>query len=587
MRVRSIDEAAHRKLLRVARREEPADMWIRGAKVLHVYTKEWREVHIAVSGERIAYVGEKEPVTCEGTTIVEADGKYAVPGYIEPHAHPFQWYNPFTMADFALARGTTTLISDSLMLMTLPFAQVADIMEKLAEHPVKQFFWARLDPQMRRTMASPPFDREGIDRMLEHPRVIQGGELTDWQGVLAEDETLLYGIKRALDVGKRMEGHHPGASVQTLNAAAALGITACHESITAEDVLERLRVGMYATLRHSSIRPDLPTLVQGLLEAGIPWSSRMMLTSDGSTPPMYRHGLMDYTIRVAIEAGMPPVEAYVMASLNPAVYYGIDSEVGGIAPGRLADILLLTQPGEPTPEAVIANGQLSGKDGKLLVPTVQPVWTDYDFPSVSREMKEMQVKTEWFRMKDKGVPVPVICMLNAVITKMEQASLPVDTQGYVSLENDPELALLCLINPVQKRLTRAVVRGYGRDLEGLASTYTASSDWLVIGRCAQSMAQALQRVMEMDGGVAMYEKGKAVLECPLPLGGKFSPAPMEEVIDMAERFTGLIREKGHEHLDPLYSLLFFTATHLPYVRITAEGIVEVKSGKILVPSEFL
>ncbi|MEJ8547669.1 adenine deaminase C-terminal domain-containing protein [Brevibacillus borstelensis] len=584
MRVRSIDGAAHRKLLRVARREEPADMWIRGAKVLNVYTKEWREVHIAVSGERIAYVGDKEPLASEETAIVEADGKYAVPGYIEPHAHPFQWYNPFTMADFALARGTTTLISDSLMLMTLPFAQVADIMEKLAEHPVKQFFWARLDPQMRRTTASPPFDAHGINRMLEHPRVIQGGELTDWQGVLSEDETLLYGIKRTLDLGKRMEGHHPGASVQTLNAASALGITACHESISAEDVLQRLRLGMYAALRHSSIRPDLPALVKGLLEAGIPWSSRMMLTSDGSTPPMYRHGLMDYTIRVAIEAGMPPVEAYVMASLNPAVYYGIDSEVGGIAPGRLADVLLLSDPGEPTPEMVIANGHLSGEKGRLLVSTIKPGWSDYDFPSVSEAMQGRQVDAEWFRMKHNGEPVPVIHMLNAVITKMELESLPADPLGYVSLEDDPELALICLINPLQNRLTQAVVRGYGRELEGLASTYTASSDWLVMGRCARSMAEALQSVIEMDGGVTMYEQGKAVCECPLPLGGKFSPAPMEEVIDMAQRLTGLIRQKGHEHLDPLYSLLFFTATHLPYVRMTAEGIVEVKTGRILVPA---
>ncbi|USG66413.1 amidohydrolase family protein [Brevibacillus ruminantium] len=583
MRIRPIGEADYLKLLRVARREEAADMWIKGAKVLHVYTKEWREVHIAVSGERIAYVGEKEPVIGHHTEVIEAAGSYAVPGYIEPHAHPFQWYNPFTLADFALERGTTTLISDSLMLMSLPFEQVAALMEKVAKHPVKQYFWGRLDPQMRRTEAAAPFDREGLNRMLEHPRVIQGGELTDWQGVLKEDETLLYGIKRTLDLGKRMEGHHPGASEQTLNIAAAAGITACHESMTAQEVLRRLRLGMYATLRHSSIRPDLPILVQGLIEAGIPWSPRMMLTSDGSTPPMYRQGLMDGTIRVAIEAGMPPEEAYVMATLNPAVYYGIDSEVGGIAPGRLADLLLLATPEEPTPHTVIANGQLSAKGGSLLVATEKPEWSDYHFPPVTDH--RVKVDEAWFSIEAKSEKIPVIQMLNAVITKLEYEDLPVDDNGHVSLVEDPELAFICLINLQKNRMTQAVVRGYGKHIEGLASTYTASDDWLVLGRNAQAMAQALQRVLELGGGVVACEQGKIVCECPLPLAGRFSPAPMSEVMEMAEGLTRWILSKGYPHLDPLYSLLFFTATHLPYVRLSAEGIVEVKTGDILVPSQ--
>lgn len=585
MRVRTIDEAAYLKLLRVSKREEPADLWIRGAKVLHVYTKEWREVHIAISGERIAYVGEREPLAGEQTEIIDAAGSFAVPGYIEPHAHPFQWYNPFSLADFALERGTTTLISDSLMLMSLPFEQVSRIMDQLSEHPVKQYFWGRLDPQMRRDKAEPPFDRESISRMLEHPRVVQGGELTDWQGVLREDETLLYGIKRTLDLGKRMEGHHPGASEQTLNLAAAAGITACHESITAEDVLRRLRLGMYVTLRHSSIRPDLPILVKGLLEAGIPWSSRMMLTSDGSTPPIYRQGLMDGTIRVAIEAGMPPEEAYVMATLNPAVYYGIDSEVGGIAPGRLGDILLLQSPEEPTPELVIANGRLSARQGELLVPTVKPDWSDYDFPQVAHGGHGG--KEEWFRIRSEGEAVPVIHMLNAVITRLEWERLPVDDHGYVSFEQDPELALLCLIHPRKKRLAQAVVRGFCADLEGLASTYTAADGWLVLGRCPRSMQQALQRVLELGGGVVAWECGRAASENPLPLAGRFSPASMADVIVRAEQLTDWLRQKGHPHLDPLYSLLFFTATHLPYVRLTWEGIVDVKSGEILHPARVL
>jgi len=584
MRVRPMTEEAFTRLLRTARRQQPATMWLKGGRVLNVYTKAWQHLHVVLSGDRIAYVGEKEPVVDEETEILDAAGYDLVPGYIEPHAHPFQWYNPVTLADFALQTGTTTMISDSLMLCgLLPYPEVAHIMENLQRHPVKQFFWARLDPQIRRQVEHHAYTREGLTRMMSHPLVIQGGELTDWQGVLAEDETILFGLKHIRDLGKRMEGHHPGASYDTLAAAAAAGITACHESISADEVIHRLQLGMYATLRHSSIRPDLPELVRGLMERGVAWSPRMLMTSDGSTPPMLRRGFTDYTLRVAMEAGMPPVEAYVTATLNPAVYYGIDGEVGGIAPGRLADILLLSNQENPTPELVIANGRREAVRGRLLQPAVQVDWHTYSFPRVE-DMLDDPVQPMWFRMQHEGRAVPVLRMINAVITKLEWEELPADDTGAVSLQHDPELAFVCSIDPRRKRLTQAVLRGYARELEGLASSYTASSDWLVIGRDPQMMAQALRHVIGMGGGIAWAEQGQIVYDMPLPLAGQMTEAPMDEIVQKAETFVERIREKGYTHLDPIYSLLFFTATHLPFVRLTGDGLYEVKQGTVVVPS---
>ncbi|TKI59371.1 adenine deaminase [Brevibacillus antibioticus] len=581
MRVRAISDRDYLNMIRVSRRQAPASLWIKGASVLNVYTKEWQEHHVVVAGERIAYVGEKEPLVDDQTVIMEAAGQYLVPGYIEPHAHPFQWYNPYTLADFALQTGTTGMVSDSLMLMQLPFSQTAAIMDSLAAHPVKQFFWGRLDPQTGKT--HPSFTKENLARMLEHPRVIQGGELTNWGGVLQEDETLLFGLKHTRDLGKRMEGHHPGASYETLNIAAAAGVTACHEAIHAADLLSRIRLGMYATLRHSSIRPDLPELVKGWLELGVPWSSRMMLTSDGSTPPMHRDGFMNSTIRVAMKAGMPPEEAYVMATLNPAVYYGLDAEIGGIAPGRIADMLLLTAKDRPTPSIVIANGQQVAEKGALLVPTVQPQWKEASL-RLTDPLKK-QAHPDWFRLRpDEAGKAPVLQMLNAVITRLSLEDMPVDQDGYVSLQHDPNLALIAVIDATGGNRTMAVLHGFGEHLEGLASTYSASGDWIVIGRDPQAMAQALERIREIKGGVVLIDEGKIICECPLPLAGKFASAPMEEVISMGENLVNHLRSKGHVYLDPIYSILFFTATHLPYARLTATGIVDVKSGQIIVPA---
>ncbi|AYB40051.1 adenine deaminase C-terminal domain-containing protein [Brevibacillus laterosporus] len=583
MRARKLTEIAYKQLIRTAKGLEAASVWITGGTILDVYTKSWRKADIVLAGERIAYVGEKVPLVNEDTICINAKDKYIVPGYIEPHAHPFQWYNPFTLADYALQTGTTTMISDSLFFFQLlPYDKLSSLFGEINKHPMKQFFWARLDSQ---TLPDPEgvFQRERIKELLDHPLVIQAGELTDWRGILDEREELLEGMRYALDLGKRIEGHHPGASYQTLALAAAHGVGACHESMKAEELLHRLQVGMYATLRHSSIRPDLPKLITEWLELDLPWSPRMMLTSDGATAPMLRNGVMDYTIRVAIESGMPIEEAYVMATLNPATYYGMDTEIGGIAPGRLADILLLTEKNNPTPETVIANGLIIVQEGLVVAKVPKSQMSDY--VSGSLTMEEM-VSDQWFLFPDKTQALsldtlPVICMINAVISKLDETTV---IHNWEELIQIPDAMLAVLIDPKTKQLTKAILRGFAVELEALATSFHASTEFLVLGRNPQSMKAALQEIMASKGGVAIIEKGEVLFHIPLPIGGKMTDESMEIVMEKSERFTTLMKERGYRFDDPIYSLLFFTATHLPFVRFTKAGIYEVKTGSLIYPA---
>ncbi|MBG9801618.1 adenine deaminase C-terminal domain-containing protein [Brevibacillus laterosporus] len=583
MRARKLTEIAYKQLIRTAKGLEAASVWITGGTILDVYTKSWRKADIVLAGERIAYVGEKVPLVNEDTICINAKDKYIVPGYIEPHAHPFQWYNPFTLADYALQTGTTTMISDSLFFFQLlPYDKLSSLFGEINKHPMKQFFWARLDSQ---TLPDPEgvFQRERIKELLDHPLVIQAGELTDWRGILDEREELLEGMRYALDLGKRIEGHHPGASYQTLALAAAHGVGACHESMKAEELLHRLQVGMYATLRHSSIRPDLPKLITEWLELDLPWSPRMMLTSDGATAPMLRNGVMDYTIRVAIESGMPIEEAYVMATLNPATYYGMDTEIGGIAPGRLADILLLTEKNNPTPETVIANGLIIVQEGQVVAKVPKSQMSDY--VSGSLTMEEM-VSDQWFLFPDKTQALsldtlPVICMINAVISKLDETTV---IHNWEELIQIPDAMLAVLIDPKTKQLTKAILRGFAVELEALATSFHASTEFLVLGRNPQSMKAALQEIMASKGGVAIIEKGEVLFHIPLPIGGKMTDESMEIVMEKSERFTTLMKERGYRFDDPIYSLLFFTATHLPFVRFTKAGIYEVKTGSLIYPA---
>ncbi len=221
------------------------------------------------------------------------------------------------------------------------------------------------------------FTVDRVRRMLRNPSVLQAGELTYWKEAINGDPSMIARMREARLAGKRIETHNPGASVETLNAVAAAGATGCHESITAEEVMRRLRLGYYATLRHSSIRPDLGELIKGLLNTGCRYWDRMMLTTDGSPPFFLAEGFTDACIRIAIDAGLDPVDAYRMASLNPAVYYGLDQDLGGISPGRIADIVFLEDLRNPTPVKVMANGRIAAERGMLTASFPEVEWSRY------------------------------------------------------------------------------------------------------------------------------------------------------------------------------------------------------------------
>jgi len=281
-----------------------------------VYTGRLEEADVAIAAGRIAYVGSLKEAKIEpgdGTRIIDATGRVLVPGYIEPHAHPFQLYHPVTLTEKVLPLGTTAMICDNLFLFSrMETGEFLSLAEELSRLPVRLFWWARFDSQATLPDEDKLFSDERMRDLLSHPRVLQGGELTAWPSLLAGEERMVRWIEELRRQGKRVEGHAPGASHKTLARLAAAGVTGDHEPISPEEVWDRLRLGYMTTLRHSSLRPDLPTLLEGLLkEDGVPWH-RLMMTTDGPTPAYLRHGFVDYLIKTALKAGCDPVEAYRM-----------------------------------------------------------------------------------------------------------------------------------------------------------------------------------------------------------------------------------------------------------------------------------
>lgn len=580
--VRPVSKEDLARLIDVARFRRPATAWIRGGRVLNVYTGKVEPANVALSGDRIAYVGEREPPADGGTEIVDAGGYTLVPGYIEPHSHPSHIYNPVTLSEFALTRGTTTLFQDDIFFfLMLEQAQLECLMEKVARLPAKNFWWARLDPQKTDPELKIPFTPERIGRMLEHPLVMQAGEITAWKELLDGDPAMVEKMHTARESGKRIEAHNPGATYETLSAMAAAGATACHESITAGEVLRRLKAGMWATLRHSSIRPDLPELLEGLREAGHSSWSRVMMTTDGSAPFYYERGHQDYLVKLALKSGLEPVEAYRMVTLNPATYYGLDGELGGIAPGRVADILFLEGLENPAPARVMANGAFCAEEGRPLVEFPQPDWEDLGVRPLPRP--EWRARPDWFRVAARDGPFPVGELANAVILLRSDEELPAKNGAYDLEALGGDYLHAALLDCGGEWITTGVVKGFGR-VEALASTYNISREVLALGRDVEQMARAVNRVMALGGGICLYEGGRPIFELPLPLFGAMSRERMDSLMRSTGELYGLLRERGYRHEDPIYSLLFFAATHLPALRFSRRGLLFVKTGEILSPA---
>src|SRR5690625_3347174 len=349
---------------------------------LNVFIKKWVKANIWIYKDRIVYVGDRMPEKTTNTEIIDCTGQYLVPGYIEPHAHPFQLYNPETLALHAAKFGTTTLINDNVRLLSLFDKKKAfSIIEDFHKLAVSMFCCGRYASQSMLRDNEEKFNTNDILSWMSNPSVVQGGELTSWPQLLAGDDRLLYWIQETKRLNKRVEGHFPGASEDTLTKLKLLGASADHESMTGEEVIRRLQLGYHTALRYSSIRPDLPEILDQLKEKNITAYDQMMYTTDGSTPAYNNRGLINICIEIALQKGVPLEEAYRMATYNVAKYYHMDELIGSIAPGRLAHINILYEKNDPHPLSVLGKGRWIVKDG---VEVPQDVRIDWDKHEVNK-----------------------------------------------------------------------------------------------------------------------------------------------------------------------------------------------------------
>ncbi|KUK52098.1 MAG: Adenine deaminase, partial [Desulfotomaculum sp. 46_296] len=362
-------------LISVARGTGDADLYLEGGNLVNVLSGEIYPANVAVWNGKIAYVGLSRKMVGLNTRVIDAGGCYLCPGLIEAHFHPWFVYNPVSIMGVALASGITTMLCDSLIFyINLGAERFLKMLKALENYPLRLFWTARIAPQSPYPEETEFFSLENLKKVFFDPHVLKVGEITRWPALIQGDSNLVEKINLAKQAGLGIDGHTAGSTYELLNAVAAAGVRSCHESITAEEIANRVRLGLWAMLRYSSLRPDLPELINVITEMNLS-THRMMLSTDCSTPSFIaREGFLDKALQIAVSKGLNPVTALQMTTLNPATYLGLDDELGSIAPGRWADLLLVEDLENFSPRLVFSRGKLVAVDGKLINPLTEPDW---------------------------------------------------------------------------------------------------------------------------------------------------------------------------------------------------------------------
>lgn len=569
-------------LSQVALGRLPGGLAIHHARLLNVYTGELLEDQSIVTHDRwIAYTGPlRTEMVGPATEVIDAAGQVVIPGLIDGHNHLASFGGIAEFVRFAAASGTTLVVTETLEPYAVAgYDAVLDFLEALAEQPIKM---AATAPAM--VSISPRLlgvDGADLDRLLVREDILGLGE-SYWQGVLQSPWRLLPAMRATLAAGKTIEGHSAGARDGKLAAYTALGVTSCHEPITADEALARLRLGMHVMAREGNVRRDLAAMAP--IREGRADLRRLTVVSDGVDPrSLVAEGYMDRVVQKAIDCGFAPVTAIQMATLNVAEHFGIDHLVGGVAPGRFADLVVIPEIDRIQPELVVSNGRVIARDGSLIVPP-----RPHPFKVQSRRTIGLTepVSAEDFAIRapssSETVTAAVIQMVTDLVTREETVTVPVRNSCIEALPDQDLLKVAAM----DRRLTpgrcfTGLIRGFGLRAGAMASSAAwDTANLIVVGADDPDMALCVNRIRELQGGLVVARDGAVLAELALPVFGLMADLPMETVAEQLRSIDSAARELGTRLPDPILTLATLTSAAIPYCRICEEGLVDLKTGTI-------
>jgi adenine deaminase len=544
--------------LAVARGDEPADLVIRGARVLSTFTREWLDGDVAIVDGVVAGIG-----AYEGLETLDATNRYVVPGFLDAHVHlESSKLLVDELARLILPLGTTAVVADpheiANVLGTDGVHWLIDACDRI---PLDVYFMASScvpasafeSPRRELTIG----DLEGL---LHRHRTLGLAEMMNFPGVIAGAPAEL----AKLALARHVDGHAPRVGGADLNAYAAAGIRSDHEASTAEEGRERLRAGLWLLIREASAARNLRALVPLALEFG---PSRIAFCTDDREPDhIADDGHVNAIVRDAVALGVRPEDAIVMATLSPALYHGLD-HLGAVAPGYRADLVLLPDLETFVPELVLLAGAPVGEITRVEVPE----W-------VRRTMHLDPVAARDFRIPSRGGRGRVIGLVpGEIVTDALVDDLAVG-DGLAVADPARDLAKIAVLERHLDTGRRGLgfVRGFGLTRGAFGATLAHDAhNVVVVGVDDGAMALVVNRLRDIGGGIVVADERGVLAELPLPVAGLVSDRPLAEVLAASRALNAAGRSLGVTLPAPFQSLAFLALSVIPSLKITDRGLVDV------------
>ncbi|MDL2294796.1 adenine deaminase [Ruminococcaceae bacterium OttesenSCG-928-D13] len=566
-----MDKQQLKRLLDVAAGREKADLVIKNAHVVDVYGGGIIDGDIALCGDLIAGVGEYT-----GAVEIDAEGRYATPGFIDSHIHIESSYvSPEEIGRMLAPHGGTTIIADPHEIVNVCGMAGMEYMLAAAEETALdvKFVLPSCVPATPWEHSGANIDATAMREPLQDERIIGLGEFMDYPGVINAADGVLDKLLAAYEAGKLIDGHSPAVYGKDLNAYAAARILNDHECGTVQEMQDRISRGMYVLLRQGSACHDLRNLLRGLTREN---SRRCLLCSDDRQPKtMLELGHLDDHLRICVQEGVDAITAIRMATLNAAECFRLHDR-GGIAPGLRADIVLMDDLKDFQVRRVFIAGREVANEGKYLPSirrhSIAPVTGSFHVASFSAEKLRLPLKSD--------LVYTIGINPGSVVTTKRTDAVRRNTDGNFLFDPALDIAKVAVVERHQGtgNVALGLLHNYGIKAGAVALSIAHDShNIIVVGTTDADMAFATQQLIAQNGGVVLVKDGAVVESMPMPIGGIMSDQSGEWVRDKLVDLQNAAYDvlKVNPQLDPVMTLCFMSLAVIPEIKITDIGLFDV------------
>lgn len=579
------------QLVDVAMGRRPADRVLRNGRLLNVYSGEIiPHTDVAICGSRIAYVGNDASHTIGAKTeVIEVNGRYLLPGLCDGHMHVES--GMITVTEFARAvipHGTTSMFIDPHEIANvLGLAGVKLMHDEAAVQPINVYVQVPSCVPSAPGLETPgaSIGPDDVAEAMRWPHIIGLGEMMNFPGVYHNDPKMHAEMAATMKAGKTVGGHYASLDLgRPFHGYVAGGPADDHEGTRLEDAVARVRQGMKAMLRLGSAWYDVASQVKAITELGLDSRNFILCTDDCHSGTLVEEGHMDRVVRHAIAQGLNPITAVQMATLNTAEHFGVARDVGSIAPGRYADMIITSDLPTLPIELVIAAGEVVAENGRLLID--MPA---YSYPHTAKNTVNLgrELTPGDFDIPASGdsVKVRVIGVVeNQAPTRALERILPI-REGLVQMDATQDVCQIALVEHHQGTggVVNGFVAGFGFDQPcAIASTVAHDSHHMVVvGTNKSDMAQAANRLGEVGGGVVVYRDGEEIALVELPIAGLMSNERAEVVAEKAGQMVQAFRDCGCQLNNAYMQLSLLALVVIPDLRISDLGLVDVNQFEVV------